>query len=114
MIKRTYSKFTKPDGKDTWGVTINQEGGEIISAFLFTDVSAFGEAIREEFMKVLSGEQAETELTGNACHIRITPQKTRIVNMLSMESEDEAVVSVDSQELVELMDEWLAILHKQK
>ncbi len=113
MIKRTYSKFTKPDGREAWSVTVNQEGGEIIAAFLYSDVSAFGGAMREEFMRVLAGERATGEMTGNACHVCITPQQTRIVNMLSMGPE-EAAVTVDSRDLLELMDEWMAMLEKQE
>ena len=108
MIKRHYSKFRKPDGREAWAVTVEMEGGEVLSSFLYSDANAFGDVLLERFRHVLAGGEEE-ELTGNACQVRIGPKETVVQSFLD---EDDAAVKVDTRELAELVREWMEMTRR--
>ena len=88
---------------------------ELLSTFLSVEVSAFDEWVKEVFDKVLSGKSEYEEFNGNICAAEISPKVTKIYDMLAEDDEYESThCEVDTQELRELMDEWINKVKKLK
>lgn len=83
MLNRTYGTITLANGKRKLTVTFAEEKYELLSAFLFIEVSSFEEWIKDEFRLVLNGQENCRNIAGNACELCITKETTKIYDMLA-------------------------------
>lgn len=82
----------------------NEESGNIDLLFN-DDLLVFPDYIAEAFEKVVYGGSPFEEITGNVCSLEITPETTKIFNMLSGAPED--FCQIETTELCGLMKIWL-------
>ena len=105
MLKRKYQIILLSNGEKQLSIVFEDSKYDILSTFLFIEITAFEEWIKEEFDKVLSGQSQYEEINGNICCAEITPTLTRIYNNLA----DDGMgnwCEINTKKLRIIIDEW--------
>ena len=89
----------------------DQKENQILPIFLYSEVVNFYNDIKCQLESVLRGEKKHNECSGNSCYWNIGPQETLIVDNFANEGEP-SEITVDTQELRRLIDEWIAARDK--
>ena len=109
MIEKKYKILELSNGKKDITILINNiNHSEVLTSFLYSDVTPFEDWIKADFDKVISGESEYEEVNGNVCSAEIGPVTTKIYDNL-IEDDEEYYAScceVDTKELRQLIDEW--------
>ena len=109
MIERKYKTFKLNNGKTDITILFNNvNNSEVLSSFLYSDVTAFEDWIKADFDKVISGESEYEEVNGNVCSAEIGPVTTKIYDNLIEDDEEyyTTCCEVDTRELRQLIEEW--------
>lgn len=104
-------RIIEQDGKAKDIVFDFEQGYELLSVFLVSDVANFEAWIKEDFDKVLSGKSMYEEVNGNICGVEIRPSTTKIFDNLA----DDGMgnwCEIDTKELRTLIDEWCGEYHR--
>lgn len=105
MLEKEYQIFKLNDGEEQLAIVFKNEKYELLSTFLFIEVSAFEDWIKTDFDKVLSGESEYQEVNGNVCCAEISHETTKIYDNLAEDAMGNWC-EVDTKELRQLMNEW--------
>lgn len=105
MISREYREFTLCNGEKQLSIEFGDKKYQLLSTFLFIEVNAFEEWIKEDFDKVISGQSQYEEVNGNVCCVEISPNTTRVYDNLAEDAMGNWC-EVDTKELRQLIDEW--------
>ena len=81
---------------------------EALTLFLLDDFPEFTAFYLSAIDKVLRGESKKEELTGNSSSVEFGPENTKIENLLPPDENESATCVVNTKELRQVMDEWLA------
>ena len=109
MIEKEYKVFELKNGKKEITILFkNINHPEVLSSFFYSDVVPFGEWIKADFDKVLSGESKYEEVSGNVCLAEIRPDITKVYNNLIEDDEEyyATCCEVETKELRQLIEEW--------
>ena len=105
----------KNGNKDVTAI-VDEPNGETLSAFLYSDVSAFKGWIKLNIEDVLHGKKASFEISCNACKLEITETETVIYNLYD-EDEEECVTTcfgIGTAELMQIIEDWTTALKEIK
>lgn len=109
MLEKNYKILELSNGKKDITILINNiNHSEVLTSFLYSDVTPFEDWIKADFDRVISGESEYEEVNGNVCSAEIGPVTTKIYDNL-IEDDEEYYAScceVDTKELRQLIDEW--------
>ena len=105
MLERKYKTHEFADGSKYLTVIFTDPKYQLITTFLFVEVNSFEDWIKEDFDDVLSGKYPFRESGGNICGLEITPETTKIYNLL-VDDEDSDCCEVDTKELRAIIEEW--------
>lgn len=105
MLEKEYKTFTLANGEEQLSVVFKDKKYELLNVFLFIEVNAFEEWIKEDFDKVLLGDSQYEQINGNVFCVEISPTTTKIYDMFA-EDEMENWCEVNTRELRQLIDEW--------
>ena len=103
-----YKEFVLKRGKKDIAVIVHEKNGEILSSFLYSDVSAFEVEIKKGINEVLSGLYTEYSMSGNATRLEIKGETAKVYDLFA---EDEAeyigtCFTISARELKNIVDEW--------
>ncbi|WP_308602867.1 hypothetical protein [uncultured Fibrobacter sp.] len=98
------------DGTRTFGFVFD-DGPNVLGTFFASDVEQFSSTIKDQIEQVLSKKKRRVECSGNDCYWNIGPKETLIVDNFANEG-DPSEITVDTQELRRLIDEWIAARDK--
>ena len=109
MLEKEYRIIGLSKGKKELTILFsNINNSEILTSFLYSDVTPFEDWIKADFDRVISGESEYEEVNGNVCSAEIGPVTTKLYDNL-IEDDEEYYAScceVDTKELRHLIDEW--------
>ena len=106
-------KYIEQNGKkvDLTFEFINPEENQILPVFLYSEVTNFYDDLKNQLDSVLCGNSKNEECSGNSCSWNIGPKETLIIDNFANDSEL-SEISVGTQELRNLIDEWIAARDK--
>lgn len=90
-----------------------EEETGILTNFFSGEVINFCDTIKDQIEQVLSMKKKHVECSGNDCYWNIGPKETLIVDNFASDGEP-SEITVDTQELKRLIDEWIAAKAKFK
>lgn len=90
-----------------------EEGTGILTNFFTGEVVNFYKTILEQIDQVLSKKKRHVECSGNECYWNIGPRKTLIVDNFANDG-DPSEITIETQELLRLINEWIAARNKFK
>ena len=109
MIEKEYKILEFKNGKKDIAILFkNIKHSEILGSFFNSDIIPFEEWIKGDFDKVLSGESAYEEVSGNVCLAEIKPDITKIYDKM-IEDDDtyySTYCEVETLELRQMIEEW--------
>lgn len=108
MLDKEYKVFSLSNGEKQISIVFKDNKYELLSTFLFIEINAFEEWIKNDFDKVLSGQSEYKEVNGNVCHVEINSKTTKIFDNLIEDDQEyyQSCCEVDTRELRQLIDEW--------
>lgn len=86
-------------------IDFEEDGYELLSLFLESDVIPFESWIRDKFQNVMTKKTSLEEVNGNICHVKITLKYTEIFDNLAAEGNVQSCI-VETKQLVDLIDIW--------
>jgi len=117
MIEKKYKILELSNGKKDITILINNiNHAEVLSSFLYSDVTAFEDWIKADFDRVISGEMEYQEVNGNVCSAEIRPVTTKLYDNFIEDDEEyyNTCCEVNTKELRALIDEWCEMVKKFK
>ncbi len=105
MLDKEYKEFSLSNGEKQISIVFKDNKYELLSTFLFIEINAFEDWIKEAFDKVLSGQSEYEEVNGNVCCAEISPITTKVYDNLAEDAMGNWC-EVDTKELRQLIDEW--------
>ena len=100
-------KYLEYEGKKDFLYFPFEEETGLLTNFFSGEVINFHKTIMEQIEQVLSKKKKHVECSGNDCYWNIGPKETLIVDNFADEGEP-SEITVDTQELKRLIDEWIA------
>ena len=79
-----------------------------LTCFLVSDFLNFQDCCLLAIDKVLQGESEKEEVTGNDTYVEFGPETTFLENMFPPDENVPETCTVDTKELRQVMDEWIA------
>jgi len=105
MLDKEYKEFSLSNGEKQISIVFKDNKYELLSTFLFIEMNAFEEWIKNDFDKVLSGQSEYEEINGNVCCVEISPNTTKIYDNLAEDAMGNRC-EVDTKELRQLIEEY--------
>lgn len=105
MFEKEYKTFILANGEKQLSIIFKNKKYELLSIFLFIELNAFEDWIKEAFDKVLSGQSEYEEVNGNVCCAEISTKTTKVYDNLAEDAMGNWC-EVDTKELRHLIDEW--------
>ena len=95
---------------------VNEPGGEMLSAFLYSDVRVFGDLIKQDLEDVLHKRKKYSDISCNACRLRITENETTIYNLYAEDEEEyyNTRFRIETAELKQVIDKWINVIKEIK
>ena len=106
-MERKYRTITLADGEKDLVVDFSDSYYELLSVFLVVDFSNFSDWFYQGVQDVLSGKEETLDISGNVCELIIERDKITIYDMLAEDGMGNWC-EVATNEMIELMDEWIA------
>lgn len=109
-MKIEYKVFTLNNGNKDMTAIVNEPNGETLSSFLYLDVRAFEEVIKQGLDDVLEKKKEAFRMSGNACLLDVHGEQSEIYDLYA---DDENYYStrftIHTRELMQVVDEWCSV-----
>ena len=99
-------KYIEFEGKKDFLYFSFEEETGLLTNFFSGEVINFHKTIMEQIEQVLSKKKKHVECSGKDCYWDIGPKETLIVDSFANEGEP-SEITVETQELKRLIDEWI-------
>jgi len=106
-MERKYRTITHVNGVKKLVVDFSDSYYRLLTVFFAMDFSNFSDWFYQGVQDVLSGKEETLDISGNVCELIIERDKITIYDMLAEDGMGNWC-EVATNEMIELMDEWIA------
>ena len=105
MLKREFKIIKDKGYVPELTISFEDQEYEMLEIFFTDEVRTYGEELKKIINKVISGESDSEYFGGNACGMNIEKDKTVLINIFAKSGEDDVFCSLNTKELLEILNE---------